>query len=89
LLECDDDIATGLARYVELRKPTRDIFMEATVKSFEWYEDIGKRMELDVVEFTRDFLTRTGRVDDERLRSYVPSFYNTYMAVHPATPAGG
>lgn len=88
LAECDDDIGAGLARYVELRKPTRDLFTEATVKSFEWYEDIGKQMELDVVAFTRDFLTRTGRVDDERLRSYVPNFYDTYMAGSPAELVG-
>ena len=80
LTDTGDNVQAGLARYVEIRKPTRDLFTEATVKSFEWYDDIASRMGMDVVDFTYDFLTRTGRVDDERLRGYVPEFYRQHMS---------
>ncbi len=77
---CEDNVAAALERYVATRKPTRDLFTEATVRSFDWYEDIASAMRLGVVAFTRDFLTRTGRVDDNRLRDYVPDFYREHIA---------
>ncbi len=76
---CDDEVPAALARFVELRKPTRDLFTAATVRSFEWYENITTAMQADVVDFTHGFLTRTGRVDDVRLRDYVPGFYRQYI----------
>lgn len=79
LRDSADDVPAGLRRYVETRKPTRDLFTDATVKSFEWYENVARPMKLDVVAFARDFLMRTGRVDEQRLRSYVPDFYRTYL----------
>ncbi len=36
-LEVGDDVPKALARFVEVRKPTRDLFTEATVRSFEWH----------------------------------------------------
>lgn len=75
-----DDIAALKADYVRRRKPTRDLFTGATVKSFEWYENVRAHMQTDVVSFTRSFLTRTGRVDDARLKSYAPEFYARYIA---------
>lgn len=91
LAACNDDVPLSLARFAKLRKPTRDLFTSATVRSFEWYENIGAEMRADVVDFTRSFLTRTGRVDDQRLRNYVPDFYRQFIeprAIAIATPGG-
>ncbi|MCW5773492.1 MAG: FAD-dependent monooxygenase [Rhodospirillaceae bacterium] len=78
------DVAGALRGYVEARKPNRDLFTAATVRSFEWYEKVRQAMAVDPVAFVHGFLTRTGRVDDERLRDYVPGFYARYMATKKA-----
>lgn len=72
------DVAEALVRFVTLRKPGRDQFGDAAERSFEWYERIGSAMVQPVMDFTYDFLTRTGRVDDARLDSYAPSFASLY-----------
>ena len=88
LAECGDDVPSALARFVERRKPTRDLFTEATVRSFEWYEDVGNAMgRMEPIEFAHDFLTRTGRIDDQRLQSYAPDFYQQYRAFKDARQA--
>jgi hypothetical protein len=74
-----DDVATGLARYVEIRRPIRDAFGAAAEKSFCWYENLREVMCGPVMDFTYGFLTRTGRVDDQRLKVYAPAFYQDYQ----------
>lgn len=83
--ECGDDVRQALKRFVEVRKRTRDLFTEATVRSFEWYENVRAAMRADdPVGFAKDFLMRTGRVDEERLKAYVPGFYQQYLAPRSA-----
>lgn len=74
------DVGAALRAYVEKRKPNRDLFTEATVKSYEWYEDMATAMQTDVISFAHEFLVRTGRVDNRRLESYAPEFYRTHIA---------
>lgn len=74
-----DDVAAGLARYVEIRRPIRDAFGAAAEKSFCWYENLREVMRGPVMDFTYGFLTRTGRVDDQRLKDYAPAFYQDYQ----------
>ena len=76
--EVGSDVPAALARFVEIRKPVRDQFTSAAERSFNWYENVRRAMEVPVMDFTYDFLTRTGRVDDVRLKDYVPSFYADY-----------
>ena len=73
-----DDVETSLELFEQLRRPGRDKFGEAARRSFEWYEDVARRMQRPLVPFIHDFLTRTGRISDERLRSYAPGFYEAY-----------
>ena len=88
LVACGCDIPCALSRFVERRKPSRDLFTEATVRSFEWYESVRATMrERDPIAFAHDFLTRTGRIDDSRLKSYAPSFYHQYAAYQSARQA--
>ncbi|WP_372603803.1 FAD-dependent monooxygenase [Actibacterium sp.] len=80
IVEHGSDIEALKASYVERRKPTRDLFTVATVKSFEWYEDVRQHMHTDLADFAHAFLKRTGRVDDERLKTYAPEFHYRYIA---------
>jgi 2-polyprenyl-6-methoxyphenol hydroxylase-like FAD-dependent oxidoreductase len=79
LLECDLEIDRALPRFVELRKPARGIFGAAAMMSFNWYEEMAKYMDLPILEFIHKFLTRTGRITEERLQLYAPEFYANYL----------
>jgi 2-polyprenyl-6-methoxyphenol hydroxylase-like FAD-dependent oxidoreductase len=84
--ETGDDVHSALARFVETRKPIRDQFAVAAERSFNWYEDVRQAMSAPVMDFTYDFLTRTGRVDDVRLKDYVPAFYIDYQRYRRGQP---
>jgi len=73
-----DRIRDALERFVTSRKPARDQFAEAALRSFEWYEQLEAVMAQPAIDFAHDFLTRTGRVTDTRLESYAPSFAALY-----------
>jgi 2-polyprenyl-6-methoxyphenol hydroxylase-like FAD-dependent oxidoreductase len=74
-----DDVASALSRYVAIRRPIRDQFGSAAERSFLWYENVREAMRAPAMDFTYDFLTRTGRVDDVRLKDYAPTFYRQYQ----------
>lgn len=87
LAECGNDVPGLLDRFVALHRPRRDAFGEAAERSFNWYEDVARRMTQSPVDFTYDFLTRTGRVDDNRLESYAPAFFEKYRSHRAAMTA--
>lgn len=59
--------------YEQTRRPGKDRLIDASEKSFDWYEDIAKKMTVgNVHAFVYDFMTRTGRVDAERLKQQFP-----------------
>lgn len=72
------DVDGILRRFVALRQTGRDQFGDAARRSFEWYERIDVAMEQSAMDFAYDFMTRTGRVDDERLQTYAPEFARQY-----------
>lgn len=84
--EVGDDVQAALARFVDIRKPVRDQFGSAAERSFNWYENIRQAMRAPAMDFTYDFLTRTGRVDDVRLKDYVPAFYTDYRKYRSRQP---
>jgi 2-polyprenyl-6-methoxyphenol hydroxylase-like FAD-dependent oxidoreductase len=86
--ESGDDVASALARYVAIRRPIRDQFGTAAERSFRWYENMREAMTAPAMEFTYNFLTRTGRVDDERLKDYAPGFYRQYQDYLARLPSG-
>ncbi|WP_372069227.1 FAD-dependent monooxygenase (plasmid) [Tistrella mobilis] len=81
-------VTRALDRYVAARRPVRDLFTEATARSYDWYEGVRQAMQTDLVSFVHDFLTRTGRVDDDRLKEYAPEFYARHIAPRRAQDAG-
>nr|WP_047165813.1 FAD-dependent monooxygenase [Sphingomonas sp. Y57] len=84
--QCGSDVAAALARFEEIRRPGRDTFGEAARRSFEWYEDVARHMRQPLMPFIHEFLTRTGRISDERLRTYAPSFYDAYHGRRQGEP---
>ena len=69
---CGADVPTALARFVEIRQPGSDALQRAAIKSTEWYENLGPKLQLDPVSFAYDYLTRSGRVDHAQVRHPEP-----------------
>ncbi len=54
--------------------------MTAANTSADWYEHFTDHMKLPPMEFALGYITRTGRVDFERLRKSSPEFVAAYEA---------
>lgn len=75
-----DSVERALHRFVETRSAGRAMFGEAAERSFRWYENVAGNMRQPMLPFIYDFLTRTGRISDERLGRYAPQFWADYRA---------
>jgi len=59
--------------YEQHRRPGKDRLIEASENSFNWYEDMANKMNADNhYAFVYDFMTRTGRIDEQRLAQQFP-----------------
>jgi 2-polyprenyl-6-methoxyphenol hydroxylase-like FAD-dependent oxidoreductase len=75
-----DDIPVALSSYEEARKPTVQKLIAAANASAEWYEHFADHMRLAPLDFAMSYITRSGRVDLERLRRTSPAFITAYEA---------
>ncbi|SDT35490.1 FAD-dependent monooxygenase [Bradyrhizobium canariense] len=79
-LETDGDILARLARYEAGRKPIVKKLVTAARTSADWYEHFPEHMKLDLMDFAYSYITRSGRIDDARLRAMSPEFMARYEA---------
>jgi 2-polyprenyl-6-methoxyphenol hydroxylase-like FAD-dependent oxidoreductase len=75
-------IDLALPRYQASRKPVLDKLVLAAEKSADWHEHFREHMELTPRDFGMSYITRSGRVDQARLREMSPAFM-TYYAASP------
>ena len=88
-LEAEADIPAGLARYETERKPIVKKLVTAARTSADWYEHFPEHMKLGLMDFAYSYITRSGRIDDSRLRAMSPLFMARYEASKsPIQPAG-
>lgn len=69
-----NDISRAIIRFEEDRRPRREQWLGVARRSYQWYERFRDRLDLAPHAFGYDFLTRTGRVDDARLKDSSPRF---------------
>jgi 2-polyprenyl-6-methoxyphenol hydroxylase-like FAD-dependent oxidoreductase len=84
-LEAEADISGALARYEAERKPIVKKLVTAARTSADWYEKFPDHMKLGLMDFAYSYITRSGRIDDARLRAMSPQF----MARYEASKRGG
>ncbi|MFZ5691153.1 MAG: FAD-dependent monooxygenase [Pseudomonadota bacterium] len=68
------DVPSALADYQAQRKPILDKLVTAANASAQWYEHFGDHMALPPYDFAMSYLSRTGRMDIERIRKVAPKF---------------
>jgi len=79
-LESEPDIPAALQRYQAERKPIVKKLVTAARTSADWYEKFQEHMKLDLMDFAYGYITRSGRIDDARLRAMSPVFMARYEA---------
>ena len=87
-LEAERDISAGLARYQAERQPIVKKLVTAARTSADWYEKFPAHMKLGLMDFAYSYITRSGRIDDARLRAMSPSFMARYEASRPRAAGG-
>ena len=73
-----DALDTALAAFQRQRQPLARKLVDAANTSARWYDDFAARMALPPLEFAYSYLTRSGRIDDARLRELSPRFMADY-----------
>ena len=79
-LEAERDLPAALARYEAERKPVVKKLVTAARASAAWYERFPEHMKLDLMDFAYSYITRSGRIDEARLRAMSPRFMARYEA---------
>jgi len=87
-LEAEADIAAALVRYEAERKPVVKKLVTAARASADWYEKFPDHMKLGLMDFAYSYITRSGRIDDARLRAMSPAFMARYEASKALSPGG-
>ncbi|SCX35283.1 FAD-dependent monooxygenase [Agrobacterium rosae] len=82
-----NDLRDALEHYQATRQPVVQKLVRAARESASWYADFPRHMHLTPMELAYSYITRSGRIDDERLRSMSPGFMTRYDAVRPRPAA--
>lgn len=77
-LVSENDLPSALALFQQQRMPVARKLFDAANASARWYDDFGSHMALPPLEFAFSYLTRSGRVDRQRLRGLCPDFMARY-----------
>jgi len=82
------DVKAALSAYEAQRKPILDKLVKAANASAQWYENFGTHMALPPYDFAMSYLSRTGRMDIERIRKVAPKFVAEWEKRHtlPSSP---
>jgi 2-polyprenyl-6-methoxyphenol hydroxylase-like FAD-dependent oxidoreductase len=88
-LETERNVTDALASYQEERQPIVKKLVTAARTSADWYAHFPEHMKLDLLDFAYSYITRSGRIDDVRLRAMSPSFMARYEASRRPSANGG
>ena len=74
------DLQAALGAYEAARRPIVEKIVRASRTSADWYEGFAEHMALTPLDLARSYITRSGRIDDDRLRAMAPGFMARYEA---------
>ena len=85
-----DDQATAFAHFEKKRRPTLEKLVDAAAASASWYERMAEAMHnFKPYEFAHSYMTRTGRISDDKLKELAPQFMARYTKAKAILTAGG
>ena len=74
LAECGGNVPGALAAFERERRPVVEKLLAAASASSHWYERLPEKMRQEPWQLAYDYMTRSGRMSDERLRQLAPRF---------------
>jgi anthraniloyl-CoA monooxygenase len=72
------DVRDALEAFQRDRKPVVDSLQDAALESLLWFEHMADDMALEPIAFAYRLMTRSGRIDHEKLRRRDPQFVAAY-----------
>jgi 2-polyprenyl-6-methoxyphenol hydroxylase-like FAD-dependent oxidoreductase len=72
------DVGAAVRTYYTTRRPILETLTTAANASAGWYERFAEHMRLPPLEFAMSYVTRSGRVNLDKLRSVSPKFMAAY-----------
>jgi len=78
-------LSEALQSYEAERRPIVAKLVNASKTSSAWYQDFADHMRLSPLDFAYAYITRSGRIDDARLRDMAPRFMARYSAARSET----
>jgi len=72
------DVPSALKAFEAARRPIVDKLTAGANASGDWYERFAEHMRLAPIDFAMSYVTRSGRIDIERLRRISPKFVARY-----------
>ena len=79
-----DDIGAALAAYEAARRPILEKLVSGANGSATWYEHFAEHMRLAPVDLAMSYITRSGRIDIDRLRRLSPRFVDQFERTRSA-----
>ncbi|HZP69805.1 MAG TPA: FAD-dependent monooxygenase [Pseudolabrys sp.] len=76
------DVGAALRAYETARRPVLEKLVAGANGSAVWYEHFAEHMRLAPLDFAMSYVTRSGRVDIERLRKQSPRFVRRFEERH-------
>jgi 2-polyprenyl-6-methoxyphenol hydroxylase-like FAD-dependent oxidoreductase len=73
-----NDVEAAFGEFEKTRRPQVQTMLDAAADSYNWYEDFSPKFGFTALELAYDYMTRSGRVDDVRLRKISPRFMAAY-----------
>jgi 2-polyprenyl-6-methoxyphenol hydroxylase-like FAD-dependent oxidoreductase len=80
------DTSAALAGYEITRRPVLEKLLAGANGSALWYEHFGEHMQHAPIEFAMRYVTRSGRVDIDRLRTLSPRFVEQFERSRSGMP---
>ncbi|MFN0318246.1 MAG: benzoate-CoA ligase family protein [Burkholderiales bacterium] len=87
--EAGEDVERALAAYERERRPVVEKIVSAANASSFWYERMADKMHFAPWQLAYDYMTRSGRIDDERLARMTPKFMTVVEEGRRHTPFAG
>ena len=79
-LKKTSSVATALANYEADRRPVVEDLQAAAQQSLVLFENLGDVIDLSPLEMAYRMMTRSGRIDDERIKKRDPEFMERLLA---------
>jgi anthraniloyl-CoA monooxygenase len=82
------DVPRALEEFERTRKPVVDALQAAAESSLAFFEEARARMHLGPVELAYEIMTRSGRIDHDKLKRRDPAFVSRYELVKGGVAGG-